>query len=564
MARNQARTRQLLCSCIAGLITMPLHAEGAPKGETKVQSNAPVEEVYVLGSRRGDFTIITEDAQKLVEVPGTFGDPLAAIYSLPGGVPSTEGGEPAVRGSSPADNIYIVDFMPAGYVFHEFSQSVYSEFILQDFQLHAAGFGPNYSGVTGAAFDITLRDPKNQDFGGAVDISLLRSGIFLESGVTDNSAFYLSARQSMIHYVIEEQSKEDAEEDGEGIRVIDAPEDRDYQFKYQWNINDKHQLAFSANGASDYVAAELNNDLEFVAANPDFAGDAKIKSAFNSQSLDYRFKGDGAWQGRMALGQNDLGNRTEWGDNYHNDISIESRLAKGEISYSPNNKHQITLGTLIDQKDYRLDYEGILLICTDQSANCANARREFITLDETLPVKATAIYFNENWSITDKLWTHIGAQWYDNDFTDEYLVLPRVSLGFNASPTVTFTAKYGHYARLPELGFSVPGIGNTDLLTAKAKHSVLGIEKTLRDGWSINAEIYHKTLTDLPLALDSTEDSDGTFYLNEVTGEARGLDVLINKDMTSKWYGWLALSLSKSERTNERTGETKDYNLDTP
>lgn len=555
---------RLLSFMVAVGFASPLYAQDNTHEANTNTANAPIEETYVIGSRRGDFTIITEDAQKLVEVPGTFGDPLGAVFSLPGVVPSSGGGEPAVRGSSPADNTYIADFMPTSYVFHEFSQSVYSEFILQDFQLHAAGFGPAYSGVTGATFDITLRDPKNQDFGGVVDLSLLRSGIFLESGVTDSSSFYLSARQSMLHYVIKEQTQEEAEEDGEGIRVIDAPQDNDYQFKYLWNIADNHQLIFSANGASDLVAAELNEDLEFVAANPDFAGNAKIKTSFDSQSLMYRYTNGSAWRARLAVGQNDLGNRTDWGDNYHSDISTNSQLVKGEVSYSPNKSHELTLGTLIDNKDYTLDYEGILLICTDQSTDCANARREFITLNETLPVKETALYINEQWSISDSLWADVGAQWYDNNFTDESLVLPRLSLGFNVSSATTLVVKYGHYARLPELKVSFPGVGNTSLLTAKAKHSVLGIEQTFDDGWSLNAEIYYKTLTDLPLALDSAEDENGTFFLNEVTGTAMGLDVLINKDLTDKWYGWLALSLGKSERTNEHTGETKDYNLDTP
>ena len=33
--------------------------------------------------------------------------------------------------------------MPSGYVFHVFTNSVFSEFIIQDFELHSAGFGQN-------------------------------------------------------------------------------------------------------------------------------------------------------------------------------------------------------------------------------------------------------------------------------------------------------------------------------------------------------------------------------------------------------------------------------------
>lgn len=525
-------------------------------------STPPVEEVHILGNKRGDFTIITENTQKLVDVPGALGDPLAAVLSLPG-VVAIDGGEPAVRGSSPADNLYLVDFIPAGYVFHEFSQSVFSEFILQDFKLHSAGFGPSYSNVTGAAFDITLRDPRNQDFGGVVDLSLLRSGIFLESRVTENSAFYLSARQSMIHLVVKEQTEEDAREEGEGIRIIDPPQDRDYQFKYAWNINDNHQLSFSANGASDQVEAELSRELDFVASNPDFAGDAKINNAFDGQSVNYKFTVNDNFIGQLAIGHSDEDEKTFWGQGYHSFLTTNNKLVKGELNYQLSEKHNITLGSLINSSEFGLDYEGIILVCTEFDADCASSRRVDIDIDESLTVKEKSLYLNDNWELTDRFWLDIGAQWYNNDFTDERLTLPRSTLGFDLNTHTTFKLKYGHYARLPELDSSFPGIGNPNLLTQKAKHSVIGVQKQLNQGWSWNAEFYYKTLDDLPLAITDNEDDD-SYYINAVEGTAMGLDVLINKDITDKWYGWLALSLGKSERTNILTNETKDYFLDTP
>ena len=145
---------------------------------------------------------------------------------------------------------------------------------------------------TRAAFDISLRAPKNQDFGGTVDISLLRSRIFLESGVTENSAFYVSARKSFIHLLVKEQTPEEAEKDNDnkGIRIIEAPQDEDYQFKYLWDINKNNKIIVAANGATDYVEAELTPEADFIASNPDFAGDAKIAQKYNGQSLTYEYQ----------------------------------------------------------------------------------------------------------------------------------------------------------------------------------------------------------------------------------------------------------------------------------
>ena len=129
-----------------------------------------VEELIVQG-RQSDYSVITEEAQKIIDVPGALGDPLMAVFSLPGVIATGEiGGAPAVRGSSPSDNRYMVDGAPAAYVFHAFSTSIFNENIIQNFDLYSAGFGPRYSNAIGGVFDIRLRDPKNQELRTKVDV----------------------------------------------------------------------------------------------------------------------------------------------------------------------------------------------------------------------------------------------------------------------------------------------------------------------------------------------------------------------------------------------------------
>lgn len=524
-----------------------------------------IEEVIVLGERKGDFTIITENAQKLVDVPGALGDPLSAVFSLPG-VVSGDGGEPSVRGSSPADNLYLVDFLPADYIFHDFSSSIFSEYILQDFQLYSAGFGPAYSGVTGAAFGITLREPSHQDFGGTLDLSLLRSGIFIESALTKNTAFYVSARKSFIHLVVDEQSKEDAEDEGDGIRIIEAPQDEDYQFKYLWNIADNHKITFNANGATDYVEAELTEDANFIATNPDFAGLAKIVKDYDGQNIIYSYAGDTLEDITLGIGTTKLTTGTYWGNNYESEFEQERSVAKGKLSYAIASHHTLSAGMQLISGDYTLNYDGVILICTEQNPDCSTAQRERITLYDTINIKESAIYINDSWAINQRANLAVGAQWYNNDFTDESLTLPRVTLDYQLTHDIEVSARYGHYARLPEIQYTFPGIGNPELLTVKATHSVVGLEHTLNNSWSVNIELYNKTLDDLATAIPSGNNAvqDQPPYINATTGKAMGVDLLINKNKTNNWYGWLAMSYGKSERTNTITQTTNDYYLDTP
>ena len=53
-------------------------------------------------------------------------------------------------------------------------------------------------------------------------------------------------------------------------------------------------------------------------------------------------------------------------------------------------------------------------------------------------------------------------------------------------------------------------------------------------------------------------------YLNNGEGQAYGLELLFKKDLTERFSGWIATSLSRSERTNNVTGETFRSDYDQP
>ena len=58
-----------------------------------------IERVEVVYKRSSVTSDITEDAQKLMDMPGAMGDPLQAAYALPGVVAAGGSmGSPAVRG----------------------------------------------------------------------------------------------------------------------------------------------------------------------------------------------------------------------------------------------------------------------------------------------------------------------------------------------------------------------------------------------------------------------------------------------------------------------------------
>ena len=71
-------------------------------------------------------------------------------------------------------------------------------------------------------------------------------------------------------------------------------------------------------------------------------------------------------------------------------------------------------------------------------------------------------------------------------------------------------------------------------------------------------------MKNLPLALDESDPNSALLYSDNVSGKAYGIDLLVNKNLSNNWYGWMSLSYSKSERSNDLSGEKIDYFADTP
>lgn len=527
--------------------------------ETSIPDNDDLETIQVLGKREGNYTIITEDAQKLVEMPGALGDPLGAITALPGVLAPAGGGEPAVRGSSPDDNRYYIDGMPAGYIFHTFNTSIFDENLVRDFRLYSAGFGAEYVNSTGAVFDIRLRDPAQQPLLTTVTASFLRAGVLLESEVTENSAFYLSLRRGLLELFL----PEDDEPNEDGIRVQSPPTDSDYVFKYLWSPQKDNRLSFNLVGARDGAAAELTDSSRWAQENPDFAGDAKIDDAFDSQSLVWDRTLAGGQQLNLVLAHYADRDGLRWGEGYHSDLQLDNMLVKTALTL-PLGSHQLTLGAEANRNDYEYDTRSVLFVCTDFEPDCNEDRRDIIELFQRVEVQDTSAYLVDRWQLTQLLKLESGVQWTGNDYTDETFVHPRLALAWQFSQPVALTASAGSYNRFPDLGTVMPGVGNPDLRSYKAEHYTLGLKGECRNYWTWSTEFYQKNLSRLPLALDESEPDAEMLYSNDVDGEAHGVDLFLNRNRADDWYGWVSLSYAVSERTNRRTGETRNYTLDTP
>ncbi|MBC7984774.1 MAG: TonB-dependent receptor [Candidatus Obscuribacterales bacterium] len=553
MSRNNSLT------CIVFGIFLSSQAVGADTPRNRRES---LEAVVVTGDRQTQQTELTEETEKLLNIPGTFGDPLQAVYSLPGIVQTEEvGGAPAVRGSGPDDNSFLVDFLPASYVFHDFGFSIFNENLLRDFGVKKAGFGARYGRATGAIFDVTLREPRQQPWEAIVDASFLRVGGMVEGQLTDSQAVYVSVRESLLHLLLKARADSIGEE--EDIYFDDGPRARDFQAKYSWAINDNNRLSVLGIGAQDQIGVTLGGVSDIALIDPASAGSAELKTQFVSTGINWLFD-NGANRLQSAFGYLDESRDLySGGGSEFRNTDVARLTAKSHYERALNDRHRLAFGGEYQRARYgyavRIRYRS----CTNFTPGCEVERGPLIEAQDAAVVNSTAAFIEDRWQISKVFALTLGVHNTRNDYLDESYVEPRVAAEWQLNKKWEVHGSWGKYHQLPRVDQFIPVFGNPLLVSPQATHYVLGVTERFENGWSWTSDVYYKEMQDLIVDINTSER-----YLNRATGTAYGAELMVNKNRDGEeqrgWYGWLSLSLSRTKRDNELTGTSAIFEYDTP
>ena len=519
-----------------------------------------IEKIEVQGRRNQANSEVSVETEKLLAIAGLDHDPLNAVFSMPGVVYAggDNGGEPAIRGSSPDDNAFYIDDMPVGYIFHLFGDSIFNENVVRDFSLHPAAFGSQYGNATGGVFDVQLRDPKNQDITTTVDASLLKTGVMVEGGVNDDQAFYVSYRRSLIHLFLPE-----GEED-EGYTVFKAPVSDDYQGKYQWLIGDKHKLTFTATGASDVGGINISSASEAGRVDPDAIGDLKIKSQFDSQSLSWQYFGDGGKIMQLSVGHTSEKSNESYGQGQFIAVKEEQYNLRFHYQIDWFVDHTLVLGSDIQDEKTHYRFDAIPYYCTDHDQDCQSKKGQRIQDEDSLSDTTIAVYLNDIWQINDDWQLEFGVRGEKNDYTDQSFLHHRAALHWQTSDNFSVSLKQGSYSRFPDIETVLRKIGNPALKSPKAQHYSVAFDYQINDLWQTSIDVYYKDLGDLARSLDEDDVNAHLRYSNDMSGTAKGVEWVVERELSDGWYGWASISWSESDRTYEHTNTTTNYYLDTP
>ena len=485
------------------------------------------------------------------KLAGSAGDPLRALQTLPG-VASVDGSSaPAVRGSGPGDNLYYVDGLQVGKLFHFGSVSVFNADLIQDFNLYSAAFSPHYGDITGAVIDVALRAPRKDRLGGKVEVNLMGANFLVEGPRTEDQSFYFAARRSYADLLIKQVETE------KGVTVM-IPNYWDYQGKYLWQVNESNRLTLHLHGASDALKFKVSSTADMGQQEPVLVGTSSFSQVDATQATVLDTLLSGGSYNTLALEHSNKKSSFAIGTagtlNFTQDVIRLRELVRMEFDAG----HELSLGGDMTSEAADINADLKSAPCTQFNPNCDQSSAPRRQLFEKIDTNAWSISAQDRKRVLSHLTLIGGVRHSKENYAHKSYTEPRLGAEWEWSKQTMFTAGWGRHNQYPTGAEWVRVFGNPNLDHILAEHSVLGVKQKVDADWNWKAEAYYKRLSNLVV------NDPALNYINAASGKAYGLELLVKKEETDKLSGWFVINLAKSQRRNDVTGETFRYEFDQP
>jgi hypothetical protein len=479
-------------------------AEGASGRETVVRANSPQPEVRISG-------------EELTKTPGSLGDPLRVIESLPG-VANVAWPAPlyAIRGSNPGNTGFFLDSVEIPSLFHlALGPSVIHPYFFGGLDFFPGGYPARFGRYVGGVVTAETRPPPADMAHGSVDVRLFDAGAMVSAPIA-GGAVAAAARYSYTGELVTLL--------GENLRV----QYWDYQVRADRRLG-LFQLSVLAFGSSDVFSPSRNDSTK------------ELDLGFHRLSLRAGVPlAGGALQGSITFGTDH--SRAPVLDTFPvivDALSVAPRLSYGR-AFGP-----VTTAIGFDGKFAH--YDPVVTGPMQPTGVWDLFERRDVRL---LAGYASATVSVSRWMT---LTPELRLDSYDENGTFARDLGPRLSAWIALGDDTALRASGGRFTQLPSLPLQIPGMQDFGLrllgLQSSWKGS-LGLETKHFAGveLSVTGFLQSLVLTELRNPTTTNPDPLADDFLARRDALAYGVEVLARRPLTRRLHGWLSYTLSQSLR----------------
>lgn len=493
---------------------------------------APVAQEVVIEAERASPHAVRQilDRERVEDTPGTYGDPLRLIQSLPGSVQTREyspsAGEVVLRGSGPGESLVYLDGVEIPYLYH-FQQyaSVIHTRLLDEVAVYPSAFGSSYGNATGGVVAVETRDAQTDRVHGDLNLNLVIAGAYLTVPAGEEGGVSLSGRRSYAD-LLEDESDQ----------YTLWPVFWDYLGRYDQAMSPDHHITLTSLGSGDRYGryagdAAVLDPLE-QEGNPDFTYDRRFHGVLFKDDLILpagRLQTtvafiDDAWGGTLAEASQQR--REQYGWLRHNSILFAGEDvwfdlgAEAKLSF-------IDRSVVTDRAWLELASEAPLL-----------ARG--IALDEEQTRLVGGVWAEPSLRFGETIVQPGGRLQWDTA-TAEAAIDPRLTVQSVLPWGWRIRGAAGRYSQAPDADALSEAAGNPDLPMAHAQHVALGVDAALAERVEVSVDGWGKLLDDVVV-----QDPGEAPVVED--GWAAGVEVTSRYRIREVFFSWVSLSLGRARR----------------
>lgn len=508
----------------------------------------PYETVVVGKKEKSVVTKYVLEQKTLETVPGTFGDPVRVIETLPGVARAPFGaGVLVIRGSVPNQSRVYVFGVEVPLLYHFLGgPSILNPNFIDQIAYYPGNFPVRYGGAISGVVDITPKTSKVEKWAGEADLNLINAAAYLEGQIGDDLSIRMGARRSYVDLVIKA-----AVEAAGGSSTIIAPIFWDWQTDIAWEPNSKNRLGLFWLGSHDsfeLVTTDEDEDLDIdLAAKTNFQRlVGSWRYARKGLSVDVRpyFGFDSFTFETVGIGL---------------DAKIYTVASRQELRWEPAKWLDVLFG--VEGGVAMTDFDGDLPRPPSYYMPGAALIGYPEGLAETvMPWKlsdtygAWAGYTELAFKPTEKWRLAPGFRFSQFFHPDGFVSMwdPRFVARYQVMEDLALKGGVGKFSQPPEPQYTDKEFGNPDVTEQWAMHYSGGVEWRITDLIELEVVGFFVTWHDLiTQSSEFTVADDGSLVPqragNDGWGRSYGMELLLRHKANKRFFGWISYTLSRSE-----------------
>jgi TonB family protein len=508
-------------------------------------------ETVVRGQRRKTVVSrVTLREKELTTVPGTFGDPIRVIESLPGvaRVPYV-GGALLIRGAAPSDSGVFLDGAPIPLLYHFLGgPSVLHPDFLDRIDYYPGNPDVRYGRLIAGVIDVNTRDTFTRQWGGTLDVNLLNTSLLLKAPLHRRVSVTAAVRRSYIDAILPSLLRLT---DRKATTVV--PVYYDYQLRADVKLAGDDRLFVLFFGSDDRLAIASNEPAEAIKINLDTA------ITFHRLLAQWRKQITDRLTSRLTPTAGFNWVKMSFGDAKIDLLTINA-LLREDLEYRLSRRVTLRFGLDAAFEQDRFDTMVPLPLDYRNSGGGEDLGEgnQLPLSTDVHPVNVRLFQFGvglygDAILTLGKLQLIGGLRAELHRYVDllRLSVDPRLTARLQLRPGTTLKAAAGMFSQPPEPNQVNDTFGNPHLGLKHAAHFSLGVEHRFLPFLSLDAQLYAIRRFDMivPTTAVRTAD-DGTLqplrFTNQGGAYSYGLEVILKHDVTRRFYGWLAYTLSRS------------------